>query len=219
MNKYKKALMNMSYRKMNLQLFADEGGSGDGSSSGTGQQGATDPDAGDPGGGDNGSSDGSQTGADDGNNNSSGQQEPEKKYTQADLDKAIKDAKKEVEKLSKMNADQKRQYEMEKLQKENAEKQAEIDRLKKEALKVGLSREASRILQEEHSITATQDMLDFVVADDAEATKKNIDKLVGIIEADRKAVETARATGRTPKNYTNNGNTMSEIDKRIAKYQ
>jgi hypothetical protein len=149
----------------------------------------------------------------------------EKKYSDEDLDKIIgakfarwkeeqdkkiKNAEEEAAKLAKMNAEQKQQYEMEKLRKENED-------LKKANLHSELSRSASGLLKE-RNIDATQDILDFVVGDDAEATSKNIDKFVKIVEEQVKRAEIARATGTTPRNITNNGNTMSEIDKRIAKY-
>ena len=68
-------------------------------------------------------------------------------------------------------------------------------------------------------IDATQDILDFVVGTDAEDTKGRIDRFVSIINAQIKAAEVSKATGSTPRSYQNNGNVMSEIDKRIAKYK
>lgn len=148
-----------------------------------------------------------------------GNADGEKLYTQKDLDNAVKGAQTEATKLAKMNAEQRQQYAFEKLQTENAEKDAEIARLKLQAQRAELRRSAATILADNHDITATQDMLDFVVADSAEETNARIAKLVGILEADRKQRDEARAAGRTPRKYTNNGDQMSEIDKRIAKYQ
>jgi hypothetical protein len=153
-------------------------------------------------------------------------QAPEKKYSDEEVDKIVKGkyakwkadyekdleaAKEEAAKLAKMNADQKQQYEMDKLRAENEE-------LKKAQMRAELGRTASDLLTEKN-IEATQDILDFVVGEDAASTNKNIDKFVKIIEAQVKKAEVARATGTTPRNITNNGNTMSEIDRRIAKYQ
>ena len=42
---------------------------------------------------------------------------------------------------------------------------------------------------------------------------------MSIVQAQLKRAEVERATGRTPKTVHNTGNAMSEIDKRIAKYQ
>lgn len=120
-------------------------------------------------------------------------------------------AKSEAAKLAKMNAEQKQQYELEKLQKENEE-------LKAAQAQAELGREAS-VLLKEHKIEATQDILDFVVGKDAEATKANIDKFVEIIEKQLKAAEVERATGTTPKNYKQNTDPLTEIQKRIAKYR
>ena len=110
-----------------------------------------------------------------------------------------------------MNAEQKQNYEIEKLQKEN-------EKLKQEAAKVELSRSATGILAEK-GIEATQDVLDFVVGNDADDTNAKIDKLVKIVESQLKKAEIARATGTTPKTMTNSGSPMSEFEKRLAKYK
>lgn len=150
----------------------------------------------------------------------------EKKYTDNDVDaivnkrfakwkteqeQAVKRAKEEAEKLAKMNAEQKQNYEIEKLQKEN-------EKLKQEAAKVELSRSATGILAEK-GIEATQDVLDFVVGNDADDTNAKIDKLVKIVEYQLKKAEIARATGTTPKTMTNSGSQLSEFEKRLAKYK
>jgi hypothetical protein len=136
-----------------------------------------------------------------------------KKYAKwkADYDKDLQAAKEEAEKLAKMNAEQKQQYEIDKLKAENAQ-------LKKEQMRAELGKTAAGLLQESN-IDATPDVLKFVVGDDAETTKANIDMFVKIIESNVKKAEVVRATGTTPRTITNNGNTMSEIDKRIAKYK
>jgi len=201
-----------------LQQFADDGDSGsDEGSEGDGSTGESD-------GNDSGSEgDGAETG-------DSGS----KTYTDADVnaiierkmaewskkkDKEISEAKAEAEKLAKMNAEQKRQYEYEKLQKENEAKDAEIAELKKTQLRAELSRSAAQIMKEQHEIVATQDMLDFVVGENTEETNQRIEKLIGIIRDDRKAQEKARATGKPPKSTGGAGGTISEIDRRITKYQ
>lgn len=150
----------------------------------------------------------------------------EKKYTDKDVDaivnkrfakwkteqeQAVKSAKEEAEKLAKMNAEQKQNYEIEKLQKEN-------EKLKQGAAKVELSRSATGILTEK-GIEATQDVLDFVVGNDADDTNAKIDKLVKIVESQLKKAEIARATGTTPKTMTNSGSQLSEFEKRLAKYK
>ncbi len=125
----------------------------------------------------------------------------------------------EGKRLASMSAKEKEEYEKRQAQKHVEDIEKENAELKKWKAMSEMSSEASKILREDHSITATQDMLDFVVTDNAESTKENIEKLVRIITNDRKQVEAARATGRTPKSYGGNNPSVSEIDKRIAKYK
>ena len=96
--------------------------------------------------------------------------------------------------------------------------QKENEKLKQEAAKVELSRSATGILAEK-GIEATQDVLDFVVGNDADDTNAKIDKLVKIVESQLKKAEIARATGTTPKTMTNSGSQLSEFEKRLAKYK
>lgn len=130
----------------------------------------------------------------------------------------IENARTEAEKLARMNEEQKRQYEEEKKAKEMDDLRAENERLKKAQEHADLSRQAADMLQSDYNITATQDILDFVVGDDADTTKSRIDKFVAIIKADRKAVEAERAIGKTPKSY-NGKNELSEFEKRLKKYK
>lgn len=152
--------------------------------------------------------------------------EPEKLFTQDEVDKiidnrfarwskekekAIQEAKDEAAKLAKMNADQKQQYELEKLQREN-------EQLKKAAVKVELEKTAAGLLRES-DIEATTEVLAIVVGDDAEQTKANIDAFVKTVESQLKKAELERATGTTPRSIDHSTDKMTEIDKRIAKYQ
>ena len=152
-------------------------------------------------------------------------EKPAKTFTQEEVDRIVKGkkaewekkkaeeakAKEEAEKVSKMDADQKHQYELE-------QKDKRIAELEKEAERVGLCKTATEILKKS-DIEATDDVLTFVVGDDETATKANIEKFVKIIEAQVQKKEKARATGKTPAAFGNNGGSLSEIDKRIAKYQ
>lgn len=126
-------------------------------------------------------------------------------------EKAVQEAKDEAAKLAKMNADQKQQYELEKLQKENEE-------LKKAAVKVELEKTAAGLLQES-GLDATPEVLSIVVDDDAEQTKSNIDAFVKTVESQLKKAEVQRATGSTPRSIDHSIDKMTEIEKRIAKYQ
>ena len=159
--------------------------------------------------------------------------EPEKKYTDKEVDdivnkkfakwkkeaeEKIAAAKAEGEKLAKMNEDQKRQYEAEKREAEFKKLQDENEALKKEAARAELSKEAANILKESE-IDATQDILDFVVADDAETTKANIEKFVDIIKSQVKAAEVKRAKGRTPQAFNNESSEPDPFAKHLAKYK
>ncbi|WP_289183146.1 DUF4355 domain-containing protein [uncultured Dubosiella sp.] len=158
----------------------------------------------------------------------------EKTFTQAELDKIVKDRLKRAEKesqkkieearteaqnLAKMNEKQKKQYEQEKIQAENANLKDQIAQLEKKAERAELSKSAATILQENHKITATQDILDFVVGETAEDTNERIKKLVSIIKAGRKAVEAERALGRTPKMYRADHEAPSPFAEKLKKYK
>lgn len=141
---------------------------------------------------------------------SSEEEKGEKTFTQAELDKIVKDrlkraekenqkkieeARTEAQKLAKMNEEQKKAYEQEKIQMENENLKNQIAQLEKQAQRTELSKSAATILQENHKITATQGILDFVVEETAEDINVRIKKLVSIIKADRKAVEAERSLG------------------------
>lgn len=201
----KEMKMNDELRKWKLQLFADE------------------PDPEEGGKPDNDNLDG----GDPKKNKPDDDKGGEKKYTDDDVngivekkfakwkaqhEKDLAEAKKEAEKLAKMNADQKKDYDMEKLKAEN-------EKLKAEAARIELGKEATNILKE-HEVDATQDILDFVVGKDADSTKSNIDKFVEIINVQVKAAEVKRAKGKTPKDFGDGGDgNISEIAKRIEKYR
>lgn len=127
-------------------------------------------------------------------------------------EKEVAEAKAEAEKLAKMNADQKKDYEIEKLKAEN-------EQYKALQVRTELGKEASKQLKEKN-IDATAEILDFVVGENAEATSKNIDSFVAIIEKQLALKEAERAKGKTPSSY-NQGEqgTLSEFEKRIAKYK
>lgn len=140
----------------------------------------------------------------------------EPKYTDAEVDRLINQKraewerkKEEADKVAKMDSDEKHKYELDQERKEKAELQKELATIK-------LSKTASALLKESE-IEATDEILSFVVGEDETQTKANINKFVKIIEEQVKKAEKERATGFTPKNY-NNGKTLSEIEKRIAKY-
>lgn len=130
----------------------------------------------------------------------------EKTFTQAELDDIIQKEKAkakrsaereykakmdEAEKLRKMNAEQKAEYEAQKQADRIAELEAQLNRN-------GLEKEASKMLSEA-GIVASDDILNFVVKDDAEGTQEAVGALSSLVNelADKKVGEMLK--GKTPK--------------------
>lgn len=126
----------------------------------------------------------------------------ERLFTQEEVNRIVKDrlaralkdkeeAIKEAEKLAKMNAEQKREYELEKLRREN-------EQLKKAQLRYELGREATKMLGEA-GIMADDDVLSFVVRDDAEQTQEAVKTFISLVDklADMRMKE--KLKGRPPK--------------------
>lgn len=134
------------------------------------------------------------------------EQQPEKKYTQEELEEIIKarvarekkateKAVEEAAKLAKMNEEEKREFEYEKLQEELAE-------LKRKDAYYGLSREASKMLAE-HDIQANDELLQLVVKDDAEGTQTAVNAFVELVNVKIEQGVQKALSGRTPKAHVN----------------
>lgn len=137
----------------------------------------------------------------------------DKKYSDKDLDRIInqkfakwqKDQEKavsEAKKLADMNAQQKAEYERDKLQKE-------LDSYKKKDAIAAMSKEARKMLSEQN-ISIDDNLLSFMVTDDAEATKKAVN---GFAKAFSEAVEKAvkeRLKGDSPRRGTGTQGTMTK---------
>lgn len=177
-----------------LQLFADEGGD-DGS------------------GGDEGDGDGK------GDDDEGG--EPEKKYTDADIDRIVKERlarerkaaekkakeKAEAEKLRTMTAAEKRDAEFEQMKKELAE-------LKAEKQNADMLSTASDILKDA-GINVSSKLVGHLIADTADETKANVDEFVKLYnDAVNKGVKAAmKANGSNPKRGGGSTLTKEEIMK------
>lgn len=134
--------------------------------------------------------------------------------------KDLETAKEEARKYERMSKEQKDEADRQKAADEVAQRDARIQELEREIALDALRKSvAAEVEAMPEGIHATQEFLDLVVANDAETSDANVKKLVGLILADRKAQEEKRATGRTPKSFGGNGSTMSEIEKRLAKYK
>ena len=180
----------------NLQLFAEDGTDG----------------------GDDGSDDGDD-GSDDGDDDRS--DEPEKKYTNADIDKIVKErlarerkaAEKkarqqaEAEKLKNMTAAEKRDAEFEQMKKELAE-------LKAEKQNADMLSTASDILKDA-GINVSSKLVGHLIADTADETKANVDEFVKLYnDAVNKGVKAAmKASGSNPKKGGTSTLTREEIMK------
>ena len=165
----------------NLQLFAEDGADG----------------------GDDGSDDGDD-GSDDDDDKGG---EPEKKYTDADIDKIVKErlarerkaAEKkarqqaEAEKLKNMTAAEKRDAEFEQMKKELAE-------LKAEKQNADMLSTASDILKDA-GINVSSKLVGHLIAETADETKANVDEFVKLYnDAVNKGIKTAmKAAGSNPK--------------------
>lgn len=147
---------------------------------------------------------------------------PEKKYTDEDVDRIVKNRlaraqeqaqkeKEEAQKLAEMNATQKAEYERDQLKKE-------LEELKRKDALSEMTKVARKMLSEK-DINAPDELLAMMVTTDATETKTAID---GFIKLYKDAVEAgvkARLRGETPRNGTGTSNPVSEIEKRIKKYQ
>ncbi|WP_418626112.1 DUF4355 domain-containing protein [Sellimonas intestinalis] len=132
--------------------------------------------------------------------------EPEKKYTDEDVDRIINQkfaqkfsewekkqskAKDEAEKLAGMNAEQKEKYENEQLKKQVQEL------LRKDAL--GKMATVARGMLGEKNISVSDDLIEMLISDDAEKTKSSVDSFITAFQsAVEKAVKDA-LKGNQPK--------------------
>ena len=148
--------------------------------------------------------------------------EPEKKYTDDDVDRIVKNRiarereqakkeKEEAEKLAEMNAQQKAEYERDQLKKELAE-------LKRKDALAEMSKVARKILTEK-DINISDELLAVMVTTDAAETKLNIEGFAKMYKADVEAAVKAKLKGEPPRVGSGNSAPVSEIQKRINKYQ
>lgn len=165
-----------------LQLFADEGGDDEGDG-------------------------GNEDGDDDEGGDDDGDDKPEKKYTDADIDRIVKQrlarerkeadkkAKQaaEAEKLKNMTAAEKRDAEFEQMKKELAE-------LKAEKQSADMISTASDILKDA-GINVSSKLVAHLISETADETKANVDEFVKLYnEAVNKGVKAAmKASGSNPK--------------------
>ena len=120
-----------------------------------------------------------------------------------DVRNKIKNEQSEANKLKKMNEDQRRKYDMDKKDQEIAELKAKLNRSDMEHV-------ATDLLSKK-GISADSEILNFVVAEDAETTQANIDRFVDLIN--KKAQANRREDFDVPEPKSGNNNATSPITK------
>lgn len=179
----------MIFKKINLQMFADDGDGG---------------------------ADGSDGGADGGADGAPGTapKGSEPKYTDADVDKIIekkfaewqkKQEKKvsEAERLSKMSAEEKANERIKQLE----ERLAAADREKAVA---AMSKQARAILSDKN-INVNDDLLANLIAEDAETTKANCENFISLFNAAVEKAVKEKVKGEPPKTGGSSGITKEQI--------
>lgn len=186
----------MEKKFFDLQLFAEEGGTGNEQSTATA---ATDP--------------GKQTNDKESATAGAQSKKAEAKYTDDDVDKLLdkkfaewqkkqQKAVDEAKKLAEMDAQQKAEYERDKLQKE-------LDEYKRKDSLAEMSKTARKMLTDD-GITVSDELLGMLVTTDAEKTKAAVD---GFKKAYKEAVEAAvkeRLKGEPPKKGTGGAPSMTK---------
>lgn len=142
------------------------------------------------------------------------QREKAKAKTQADkefhskVEAAVQAKIDEVEKLKNMNEDERTKHEKEQLENELAE-------LRRDKALIEMGKEAKLMLADKN-IQATDEVLAFVVDEDAEVTSDKVTKFAAIIEAQRVVIReefNKKLGGRVPVGGTADPNTLSEAAK------
>lgn len=141
-----------------------------------------------------------------------------KKYTDADVDKIVKDrlarekinqqkAVDEAKKLGEMGAQERAEYERDQLKKE-------LDALKKETARNGMAKEARKMLAAE-DITIPDTLVSMLITTEAESTKQNVNDFAKRFkEAVQDAVKDA-LKGKAPRMGGKSTITKAELDKKL----
>lgn len=153
----------------------------------------------------------------------------EKVFTHADFNKLFNqkyaelEAKKqkeldEAKKLAEMNAQEKAEYKYKQEQEAHELTRKELDEYKRKDVLAEMTKTARKMLSDE-GISVSDDLISVLVTDDAETTKASIK---GFAKMYTEAVESGvkeRLRGEPPKVSTGSSTPLSEIDKRLKKYE
>lgn len=150
--------------------------------------------------------------------NEDGQQDTDKTFTQEEFNKKLEseltrrlkqkeqeknDAIKEVEKLAKMNKDQRAEHERKQMEQE-------LEELRAEKAQSEMKSEASKMLQES-KITPTENIINLVLADSADKTSENVQTFVSVLNETVKAQVKDSLRQSTPAASTSTGLTRADI--------
>ena len=130
--------------------------------------------------------------------------EPEKKYSDDDVDKIIRDKKakwqkqqdekikelEEARKLEKMNEDEKLQYELDKYKKE-------LEEYKQRENQSAMAKVAKNMLVEE-GFNISDDLVNNLITDEAESTKENVKDFAGMLKDLVEKEVNERLKGKSP---------------------
>ncbi|MBO1199111.1 DUF4355 domain-containing protein [Staphylococcus simiae] len=123
---------------------------------------------------------------------------------QRKTDEKIKDAIAEAQKLAKMNKDQQLQYENEKLLKE-------LETYKTKDAKSQMKQEARSMLNQTGIEVVDEDLLDILVTENAEQTKKNVDIFANLLNKMVQANVEKALRQETPVNYQQSSLSKQDI--------
>ena len=117
----------------------------------------------------------------------------------------------EADKLKDMTDEQRKAH-------EQKEKDDEVAELRRKVIRMEMSKTASKALKEA-GVEPTDEILDFVLCEDAESTSTNIEKFIAIKDAIVLSNEKERSKGKTPKVVTGGKKELTKADFDKMSYQ
>ena len=137
---------------------------------------------------------------------------------QAELKAKEKKELDEAKKLAEMNAQEQAEYKFKQEQEAHEQTRKQLDEYKRKDTLAEMTKTARKMLTDE-GISISDDLLSVMVTDNAETTKASITSFAKMYAA---AVENGvkeRLKGEPPKVSTGSASPLSEIDKRLKKYE
>lgn len=128
--------------------------------------------------------------------------------------KEKEDAQKEAKRLASLSDDDRAKEEVAKAKKETKELQEQIEALKSEQARYNLTKEATKQLSSK-GIDASDEVLNMLVANDAETTKNNIEAYSKAIADNTEKAKNELLKGKAPRTTTVSGGGKLTIEDRI----